>query len=290
MFKFPLTDNDRFYPNHSFHLRSENTNLVNVKDNIHWNDAYSSQWMGQVTVSGVFLGQAKVHVYRVDDITNATQRSNNSITVTVIREVRMIDHVFTGSVALLVSLLYINFGAALDLNVLRGILSYPVGPLIGFVTQFFVMPALSFGLGCLLFPNSVEMQLGLFFTGVSPSGGASNIWTVILAGNINLSVLMTTISNFVAFASMPLWIFTLGYVIFQRGNLGVPYVKIATFAISLIVPLGIGVAIQRCSPRVTRILVRLLKPISSALIIFIIIFAIVTNLYLFKLFSWQVRE
>lgn len=261
---------------------------MNVEDDIRWNKAYSSQWKGEVTVSGVFLGQAKVHVDRVDDITNRTQRSISTLTVTVIRQVRVIDHVFTGSVALLVSLLYINFGAALDLSVLRGILSYPVGPVIGFVTQFFVMPLLSYGLGCVLFPDSVEMQLGLFFTGVSPSGGASNIWTVILAGNINLSVLMTTISNFVAFASMPLWIFTLGYVIFQRGNLGVPYVKIATFAISLIVPLGIGVAIQRCSPRVTQILVRLLKPISYALLLIIIIFAIVTNLYLFKLFSWKV--
>lgn len=87
---------------------------------------------------------------------------------------------------------------------------------------------------------------------------------------------------------MPLWIFTLGHVIFSRGKLGVPYSKIATFAVSLIVPLAIGVGIQKCSPRITRVLVRLLKPISTMLILFIIVFAIVTNLYLFKLFSWKI--
>ena len=150
------------------------------------------------------------------------------------------------------------------------------------------MPLLSFTVGFLIFPNNLEMQLGLFFTGVSPTGGASNIWTVILGGNINLSVLMTTVSNLAAFGVMPFWIFTLGHVIFTRGNLQVPYMKIATYSIGLIVPLAVGLALQKCAPRVSRVLVRLLKPISVCLILFIVIFAIVTNIYLFKLFSWQV--
>lgn len=58
---------------------------------------------------------------------------------------------------------------------------------------------ISFGLGKWLFSGSVPMQLGMFFTGVSPGGGASNIWTYILGGNLNLSITMTTISTFAAF-------------------------------------------------------------------------------------------
>ncbi len=157
------------------------------------------------------------------------------------------------------------------------------------------------------------MQLGLFFTGVSPSGGASNIWSVILGGNFNLSISMTTISTFSAFgngfygltfswteceiifffksfftAVMPLWLFTLGPTIFQRGDLRVPYNKIGMYAVCLIVPLGIGILIQRYCPKLANLLVRILKSCSSLLIVFIIVFAIVTNLYLFKLFTWQV--
>lgn len=150
------------------------------------------------------------------------------------------------------------------------------------------MPLLSYGLGYLLFPHSPELHLGLFFTGVSPAGGASNIWTCILNGNLNLSITMTTISTFAAFGMMPLWIFTLGKEIFSRGNLGVPYTKIGYFAVGLVIPLGIGLLIQKHCPRLARILVRVLKPVSSLLIVFIIIFAIVTNLYLFELFSWQI--
>lgn len=58
---------------------------------------------------------------------------------------------------------------------------------------------LSYGMGKALFPGNAPMQLGMFFTGVSPSGGASNIWTVALNGNLNLSITMTTIGTFAAF-------------------------------------------------------------------------------------------
>lgn len=54
----------------------------------------------------------------------------------------------------------------------------------------------------LLFPNNVEMQLGMFFTGASPAGGASNIWTVLLEGNIDLSIAMTTFSNIASFGTI----------------------------------------------------------------------------------------
>lgn len=216
------------------------------------------------------------------------ETSQNMLSVTVIRAERVIDHIFTGSVAILVSLLYINFGAALNTSKLSEIVKKPIGPAIGFTCQFLLMPLLSYGLGYLLFPESPELHLGLFFTGVSPAGGASNIWTCILNGNLNLSITMTTISTFAAFGMMPLWIFTLGKYIFSRANLGVPYTKIGYFAVGLVIPLGIGLVIQRQCPRLARILVRVLKPVSSLLILFIVIFAIVTNLYLFELFSWQI--
>nr|XP_019546936.2 ileal sodium/bile acid cotransporter-like isoform X1 [Aedes albopictus]XP_029716480.1 ileal sodium/bile acid cotransporter-like isoform X1 [Aedes albopictus] len=242
---------------------------------------------GEFNVTGSFLGSANLYVeLRTKD--NRTVASKEKLPVTVVREERVIDKVFTISVAVLVSILYINFGAALDIPTLKLIARKPIGPIIGFLAQFLFMPLLSYGLGHVLFPDSYEMQLGLFFTGVSPAGGASNIWTVVLGGNLNLSLAMTTISTFAAFGMMPLWIFTLGKTIFNKGNLGVPYRNIASFAIGLVVPLGIGLLIQRYSPRTSRILVRILKPMAAILILFIVIFAIVTNLYLFELFSWQI--
>lgn len=221
---------------------------------------------------------------------NVTEKSNELLNVTILRPKRLIDQLFTYSVIILVSILYINFGAALNLQTMSDIMKRPIGPLICFVCQFILMPLTSYALGYVLFPTSHEMALGLFFTGISPGGGASNMWTLILGGNINLSIAMTTISTIAAFGMMPLWIFTLGKSIFERAKLGVPYQKIFTMAFGLVIPLAIGLLIQKFFPRVARVLVRILKPVSMILILFIIIFAIVTNFYIFQLFSWQVRN
>lgn len=87
---------------------------------------------------------------------------------------------------------------------------------------------------------------------------------------------------------MPLWILTLGSTIFSEANLKIPYSKIGTFAIALVVPLAIGIIIQRTLPKVAKFLVKVLKPFAVFLIVFIVVFAIYTNVYLFKLFTWQV--
>lgn len=76
-------------------------------------------------------------------------------------------------------------------------------------------------MGLVLFPDDPTMRLGMFFTGVAPGGGASNIWTAILEGNIDLSILMTTVSTLSAFGMMPLWLFTLGATIFDDANIEV---------------------------------------------------------------------
>lgn len=58
---------------------------------------------------------------------------------------------------------------------------------------------MTFGLGYLIFPNDPALHLGMFITGVAPGGGASNIWTFILGGNLDLSLAMTTISTLFSF-------------------------------------------------------------------------------------------
>lgn len=64
----------------------------------------------------------------------------NRMDVTVIRKQRVIDRVFTASTATLVALIYVNFGCALDWPSFRSNLKKPIGPAIGFFTQFGIMP------------------------------------------------------------------------------------------------------------------------------------------------------
>jgi solute carrier family 10 (sodium/bile acid cotransporter), member 3/5 len=53
----------------------------------------------------------------------------------------------------------------------------------------------------LLLAHNAALQLGLFVTGCSPGGGASNMWTYVLGGNLNLSITMTCLSTLAAFGT-----------------------------------------------------------------------------------------
>ncbi|XP_063369208.1 ileal sodium/bile acid cotransporter-like [Cydia amplana] len=252
--------------------------------------ASTGQFEGVMRVDGLFLGFSEIKVATKRD--TAEYPVDNSLSVTVLRPERVIDRIFVISVALFVSLIFINFGCAMHWPTVKEVVKRPVGPAIGMLGQFLFMPLMSFGLGFLIFPGSDDvsaaMRLGMFFTGVSPGGGASNIWTFVLGGNLNLSLAMTTISTLACFGLMPAWLFSLGQVVFSNANIVVPYARIASFVVGLIVPMVIGLGMQRWTPKLSAFMVRILKPLSTSLLLFIIIFAIVTNLYIFSLFTWQI--
>lgn len=90
-------------------------------------------------LTGVFLGVDTVYV-SLNSIDGYLEISNQSMTVTVLRQETTIDRVFTYSIIALVSILYINFGAALDMAKVKEILVRPIGPLIALVCKFLCMP------------------------------------------------------------------------------------------------------------------------------------------------------
>jgi hypothetical protein len=57
---------------------------------------------------------------------------------------------------------------------------------------------IAYGLSYLLLPGMPNLQYGLFCVGSAPGGGASNQWTIMLDGNIDLSITMTAVSSIAA--------------------------------------------------------------------------------------------
>jgi len=139
----------------------------------------------------------------------------------------------------------------------------------------------------LLFTESY-LQLGLFVFGASPGGGASNMWTVLLGGNLNLSITMTFISTLSALFMMPFWLSTLGPNIFEGTTTSVPVPNIFGSLASMTIFLAIGLLFQRFIPKVANICRKILAPVSIAMIIFIIIFGTYANLYMFRMMSWRI--
>lgn len=122
------------------HVRPRDEKLLYIDKQIEESEvSEQGSWNGTVYIDALFLGRTGAYVELVS-ADGTVERSDQELTVIVIREDRTIDHVFTGSVATLVSVLYINFGAALDLKKLKGIVKRPIGPAIGFIGQFVIMP------------------------------------------------------------------------------------------------------------------------------------------------------
>jgi len=260
--------------------------FLNVND-LEKDDSTQSWMKTMFSINGKFLGFTNIKA-ELKDQRSSKILAEKTMKVSVVRKKTIQSKLFSYSVAILVSLAYINMGCAMDLEVVKKTLKKPVGPLIGFICQYFIMPLISYALGYIFGAKNAPMRLGLFVTGCSPGGGASNIWTVMFGGNLDLSVTMTAVSTFSAFFMMPLWIFTLGSTIFNESDIVIPYYKICIYAFFLVIPLSIGLALQRWAPKVSNFMVKILKPMALFLILFIIIFGVWANLYIFEMMTWQV--
>merc|ERR1719427_1328521 len=87
---------------------------------------------------------------------------------------------------------------------------------------------------------------------------------------------------------MPLWMVLLGEVIISDTEIVVPYSSIVKYGFLLVVPLTIGIIINRFLPRVSKFLVKILKPLALFLILFILICGIWSQFFMIKLISWRI--
>ena len=135
--------------------------LLNLSDIGFKRDA--NDWNFLFNITGKFLGFTKVKA----EIRNSNKVLTESVlNVSIVRKKTIQSKVFSYSVAILVSLAYINMGCAMDLEVVRETIKKPIGPLIGFLCQYLMMPLLSYALGFIFGTKSVAMRLGLFVTGI----------------------------------------------------------------------------------------------------------------------------
>nr|CDJ91852.1 Bile acid:sodium symporter domain containing protein [Haemonchus contortus] len=200
-------------------------------------------------------------------------------------------HIFVASVVILITVANILMGCELDMNVVYSTVKRPIAPAIGFATQFVVMPLLAYGIAktVLVSRGLFSLALGLFITGCSPGGGASNFWTLLLDGNVNLSVTMTFISTLASLVMMPLWISLLGKDFLQGFStdfkIQIPYAKITRSLVALVVPLLIGIAIKKWKPEWAAKARKVMRPFIIFVLIFVVVFGAITNLYMFKMMT-----
>ena len=160
---------------------------------------------------------------------------------------------------LLVGLVFVimfGLGAGLTPRDFKLAVRRPYGLVIGFVTQFGIMPLLAYLLViAFLFQLEPEYALpvaiGALLMGCVPAGTTSNIFTYFSKGNLALSVIMTTNSTLWAILMTPLVLALYGSLIFDADSeLQIPIVNIVVTLATLLIPVVAGMILRKYSANV----------------------------------------
>jgi BASS family bile acid:Na+ symporter len=164
---------------------------------------------------------------------------------------------------LLVALVFVimfGLGAGLTPKDFKLAVRRPWGLIIGFATQFGIMPLLAYLLALFfLFQLPIEyaapVALGALLMGSVPAGTTSNIFTYFSKGNLALSVIMTTNSTLWAILMTPLLLALYGNLLFaDNPEFQIPITNIVVTLVILLIPVVLGMLIRRYSPNIGAVL------------------------------------
>ncbi|XP_054423333.1 hepatic sodium/bile acid cotransporter [Pteronotus mesoamericanus] len=150
-------------------------------------------------------------------------------------------------VALLL-IMMLSLGCTMEFSKIKAHFWKPKGVAIALVAQYGIMPLTAFALGKVFRLNNIE-ALAILICGCSPGGNLSNLFSLSMKGDMNLSIVMTTCSTFIALGMMPLLLYIYSRGIYD-GDMKdkVPYGSIVFSLIVTLIPCIIGIFLKTKRP------------------------------------------
>jgi len=189
---------------------------------------------------------------------------------------------------LLILLVFImlGMGASLTPRDFLSALRRPGGLIIGWATQFGIMPLLAFTM-IMVLGLPPEAAVGALIMGSVPAGTTSNVFTYFSKGNLALSVMMTTNSTIWALVMTPLALYMYGGR-FMTAELTIPVANIAVTLFVLLVPVAIAMTIRRYNANVGAVMEMMGGLLGVVIIVFLIVTWVPRNWPMLTTTPWQV--
>ena len=202
---------------------------------------------------------------------------------------KVLDHVRlnfspSGLLALNITIAFIMFGVALDIKLehFKELARRPKSVIVGIISQFLFLPAVTF-LFILLLNPTPTVALGMILIASCPGGNISNFMSALAKGNLALSVSLTAVATLAATFMTPINFALWGefYINFYNNagadNLLVPiridfFQMVQTVVILLGIPVIIGLLFAQYLPKLTQ---KIKKPIRQLSILIFIAFVII---------------
>ncbi|HBH48432.1 MAG TPA: symporter [Bacteroidales bacterium] len=196
-----------------------------------------------------------------------------------------------------IALALIMFGVALGIKVrdFKNILQAPKVPIIGFVSQFFVLPVLTF-LVVILIKDYITptVGLGMILVAACPGGNISNFMSALAKGNAALSITLTAIATMSALFLTPFNFTFWGGLYISQLNVDAPELLqrlvidpkkvFQTVFILLGIPLMLGMFVNHYFPKFTSKIMKPIKVFSIVVFIGIVVGLLQKNMQYFMMY------
>ena len=181
----------------------------------------------------------------------------------------------------------IMFGISLDISVddFRKVIESPKAAIIGLVSQFLLLPALTF-LVILVIEPAPSLALGMMMVAACPGGNISNFMTHMAKGNTALSVSLTSVGTVLSILMTPLnlelWASLYGPTasILKAVSLDI-WEVFKTIASLIGIPVVLGMSFRQKFPRQAIALSKKVKPISILIFASFVVIAFANNFSIF---------
>lgn len=182
-----------------------------------------------------------------------------------------------------ITIAFIMFGVALGIKLshFRMLILRPKPVILGVVSQFILLPALTFLLVILIRPTP-SVAMGMILVAACPGGNISNFISSIAKGNVALSVTLTAISTVAAIFMTPLNFAFWGRMYSEASSLVIPISidpveMLKTVVILLGIPVVLGIGFANRFPLLTQKIMKPIRTISIVLFLGFVVAAFSSN-------------
>ena len=200
--------------------------------------------------------------------------------------------------ALMIFVIMLGMGSSLTVDDFRAVFRRPRGVLIGFLSQFGLMPLIALGLSLALNLNPA-FAIALILIGCLPGGTTSNMFTYFSRGSVALSISMTTASTVMALLMMPVLLkaYTVGFIAQITADMRaagaetdfvIPTGSIISSLVMVLVPVAMGMLLKRKSPDWAKVAEDTAGFVAVIVILYLVGTAFVRHGGLFTQTPWQV--
>ncbi len=166
---------------------------------------------------------------------------------------QMINPLQEALLGIMILVIMFGMGSGLTFQNFKYFTKDPKGVLIGFASQFGVMPLVALGLAIWLDLDPM-LAIALILVGSLPAGTTSNMFAYFSRGDVALSITMTTFSTIAAVAMTPLILDNYGARFASQINLpgdgefAIPTAKIIVSLVAVLLPVVLGMVLRKYSP------------------------------------------